>query len=250
MCGLLLGTGVYSHPEGLNLSVTNSTKALRVIKVEQSGQEVTVTLRNEYDRRVADYRIGFLRSLSTNSTLIEDSNVTNYFGAPGAIEPGATFKVSFTYPAHADFVRREVVISAVLFEDLSSDGDIENAVKMAAERLGEKFEIERLIPVLQSVLDLPESDLAAHLGRFDKELETQVPSENEVSEALKVLQSHHRDLLSQDRDEWISMISSSLQTGHLGVLRKVRSSRSITDVALIRERLKAHKADFEKRLLR
>jgi hypothetical protein len=220
--------------------------------MKQSGMEITLRLRNDYDRILADYMIGFIRLLG------EDGTVANYLSAQEPIEPGATFDVSFTFPLHGDSQKTsphqlEVVIAAVLFEDSTSDGDKEKAVEMAAKRLGQRFEISRLIPLLKNIIDLPDMELAAGLPRFEKEIEAQSVSSTEISEAVGLLEKEYRRVIEQQKPVSESKIRSSLYLGHLKVsseIPRVLMRSSPSDPAQLRDELRRLKEELEKKLSR
>jgi len=77
--------------------------------------------------------------------------------APGGFEP-------------ATLSGTQVVISAVVFDDGTYEGDAESAFAVTAFRAGEKMEIPRLLPALDSALNSQLTDVDASLLRLRMEL--------------------------------------------------------------------------------
>ncbi|MGH9873310.1 MAG: hypothetical protein ACRD9S_12720 [Pyrinomonadaceae bacterium] len=96
------------------------------------------------------------------------TNMVSFPNSKEMIAPGATREEAFLlFP---DRVTREVVILAAFLVDCTIDGEPETVKKEEAERRGEKKLNERLLAVVNKVLDSPEFEDMKSLNKLEREL--------------------------------------------------------------------------------
>lgn len=114
--------------------------------------------------------------------------VTTDFTVSGNyILPGATYSVDIPIPgapspSSHNAIQQSLIISAVLFDDRSSDGDSKIVAQIEERWLGEKTQLNRILSLLQGILDSPDMDVPAALGRLKAQASSLHPqSRNNIS---------------------------------------------------------------------
>lgn len=204
------------------IRITNKTSSFEVFEMKTMGRDIRLKLKNRYERSIIDFKIGLPRPLGESGT------VTDIVGDAKIIQPGATIEYDFTLPISyldtpTDVQReREVIILTVLFDDWTSDGDTEIAAEMVAQRLGERIQGSRILPLLQVVLDLQDADLQKGLERLKAQVAALSCSPAGESEAIQILSSKYESVFELRKDKLISEIGTGLYFSQGKFLVRIR----------------------------
>jgi len=131
------------------VTTRNSTKSLVVLSAHRNRGYVELTLRNDYDRPIS----AFVITPSAGSHYI----IVNLRGGE-PISPGGTHIQRLVTP---DAV---LTISAVVFNDLTGDGEPKFIEEIVEEHKGEVLQRHRIHELLKPVLDAPDFDIAHELA--------------------------------------------------------------------------------------
>lgn len=233
------------------LRLTNRTQLFEVIEVNTKGKDITLRLKNGYEKSIIDFKIALPRPLG------KDGMVIDYVGEPVVIAPGSTYEYKFSLPpSHLEVqneakTEREVVIAAVVFDDRTGDGDREKAATMVAERLGERIQVSRILPLLQGVLELPDSDLQRGLESLKSQVAALSRDPSGESEAIEILRSKYENVFERQKDNLIGEIGTGLYFGQgkfLVRIRELEKQVSEKSDASLRRELKALRQEYEKAL--
>lgn len=225
--------------------VTNKTQSFEVIGIKMTGRHVRLKLKNGYEKSIIDFKIALPRPLGKNGT------VTDIVGDTNVIAPGATYEYNFTLPPDDAQQEREVVILTILFDDRTSDGDAETAANMVAERLGERIQVSRILPLLEKVLDLPDVDLQVGLETLKSQVAALSLSPVGESEAIEILSSKYASVFERRKDELIGQIGAGLYFGQgkfIVSIRDLEKQLPQNASSSLREKLNFVKKEYEKKL--
>jgi hypothetical protein len=174
------------------------------------------------------------------------------------IEAGATYKLYMAAANNAQMrgagytpetpPNQEIVITTVVFDDGSYEGDAETAASFRAFQVGRKIQVARLVALLQQASDSTDRNGATAL----ESLRTQVASLDNEADAAAVNelrrefpafnQPGKRDIKSA-----VEIALNGVKTDFLKEIQKYeRESAESTDVSNYREWLSARKAGYEK----
>lgn len=114
----------------------NKTKAFQIVGNDISGSDLNLVLQNNYDKSVNGFyvREGAAEATTTNVELIYSDHRTE-------IAPGETFELMLG--ARERIYTEGITISAVMFTDGSSDGDLEIIQGIIDVRQGERIQMEK-----------------------------------------------------------------------------------------------------------
>jgi hypothetical protein len=233
------------------LRITNKTSSFEVFEIKAMGRDIRLKLKNSYERSIIDFKIGLPRPLGESGT------VTDIVGDAKIIQPGATIEYGFTLPISyldtpTDVQReREVVILTVLFDDWTSDGDTEIAAEMVAQRLGERIQVSRILPLLQVVLDLQDADLQKGLERLKAQVAALSCNPASESDAIQILSSKYESVFELTKDKLIGEIGTGLYFGQGKFLVRIRDlERQLSEKggAPLREELTTVQKEYKKKL--
>lgn len=252
---LVAGTGMHSQDslasQENDIQLTNKTQFFQVIGIKKSGTHISLKLKNSYEKSIIDFKIALPRPLG------ESGRAIDFVGDTHVIAPGETYEYSFTLPtSHLDSQNavqqeRKVVILTVLFDDRTSDGDAETAAEMVAERLGERLQLSRILPLLQNVFDLPDADLQGGLERLKAQVAALSLNPREAPEAIEILSSKYAGVFERRKDELIGEIGTGLYFGQGKFLVRIRDlERQLSGKgsASLREELNIVKKEYKKKL--
>ena len=130
------------------IKVNNFTENLKVVdlQVAHDGRRVRLTLRNEHSKAITAFTISPGGPFYT----------TELIGTDNVIAPGTERVEEYLLPQTPEPV---IKIQAVVFDDKSSEGNPEFIKKITEARLGEKTQLNLIVPLLESILDAPDAQL-------------------------------------------------------------------------------------------
>jgi hypothetical protein len=228
--------------------IINKTESFGVASIKNAGNEVILTLKNGYERRIIGFRIGLPRPLNGSGTAIDLCEES------GAIEPGETSVCSFTLRVaeRASDNTQEVIIYAVVFDDYTSDGDAKTAAILVAERLGEKTQVSRILPLLDDFLSLPDRSLLVGLEKLKSQVLGLSVSATNAPEAVETLKLKYGRVFAANKDQLLDSIGSGLyfEQGNFVVrIRDLESRVAPKGGVSLREELSALKMELSNKLL-
>lgn len=145
---------VHAESHRLNpVEVANKTKAIEVVRADQARERFRVVLKNISSKNIVGMQINYPGASTRTRKLI----------APGQVFEDQIFiNESFLRPppgkAPGLQEQRKLVVSSVLFEDSTFEGDPEPALTFMAERRGRKIQAVRIVNLLKVAIENPEPD--------------------------------------------------------------------------------------------
>lgn len=134
------------------ITVRNFTENLKVVNLEvaRDGRHVRLTLRNNHSKTITAFTLGEDRRHSTIDLIDTDK----------VFAPGAERVEEYDLPQTQEPI---IIIQAVVFDDKSAEGNPEFIKKITESRLGEKTQLNLIIPLLESILNAPDAQLGRAL---------------------------------------------------------------------------------------
>ena len=154
--------------------IINKTKAIEVISVEEARDQYLLKLRNTSSKNITVLNIyvptrggrsGQTAQSLPDQPLIPSGQVYEtvvHIGRGGRRTPQG-------YVPHEP-EQTKIVIGAVLFDDSTYEGEIETAVRVAADRRGQKIQIARLVSLIDELAESQEQDVSALVGNLRKQV--------------------------------------------------------------------------------
>lgn len=151
--------------------IVNKTQALTVTHLSEARPAYTLTVRNVSHKHISAINWYGLTNLRRGSG-------TGLSGAP-LIRAGSVFDIHQRFgfdesrPEESPMERppkRAIVIAAVVFEDGTFEGEVDQSAEMAASLAGHNLQFLRAIQLLRAVALLPDDDLPAILSKLKRKL--------------------------------------------------------------------------------
>ncbi|HJQ71198.1 MAG TPA: hypothetical protein VKA70_19635 [Blastocatellia bacterium] len=197
------------------IDVANKTRFIEVTGTTSGGNHIEVSLTNTSNKEITAYVL----SLGENLTVKDDFI---YSEADKTIKPAEGFVCKIPIPASLKGRDdKRITILAAVFDDKTGDGDQKVIGEIRDERLGEKIQLTRILPVLDGILSLPDSDSALR-GRLSQEIVTAL--DRPEAETLEMLKKDAAQMEARTGRQTVTVreeIKSGLQTGKENILRKV-----------------------------
>lgn len=159
------------NPQELSVeNIKNRTTSFNVVGVERtSDRHITLSLRNDFDKTITAFDLA-VGTLKIQCDIVEENQM---------IRPGDIHK--FIIPvANLDNSsgkgRSGIVILAVVFEDKTGEGDPKSIKEIEEHRLGERTQLENIIPMLIKALATSDDNPPEELDRM-KALVISLPEE-------------------------------------------------------------------------
>lgn len=124
----------------------NKTSGLQVLQAKLVGNELKLSIKNNYAQRVTAYVL----AVGGEFRVTEDLIVAESPAQPG-IRPQQSFERSFTLSSRR--LNETVVLQAVVLEDKTGDGDPVSYEEILDTRLGQAVQIKRALKVLERYPD-------------------------------------------------------------------------------------------------
>ena len=212
---VLLNPATQSSRASQDPEVVNKTTGCE-IKAEILGNEVTITLKNNYRETVTAFTIG----LGNAYRITEDFA---YSDVHLGIAPGDIFQKRYPLPASLTGAVPTLYLLTVLLENGNEDGNSLVAQKIRDERLGEKIQVLRTVRILERQENLPKDlkvlkgDVAAALNIAESETLTTL---NELRPAGTLSSRTKNNKLSDD-------VRKGLQVGQEKMLRRLEALEQV-----------------------
>jgi hypothetical protein len=153
------------------LKIKNAAKGLTVINTEIMDRDIKVTLRNNYHKTITAFRVSVGESIM-GTELFASDNESNF------LLPGSEIVEIYSYQPEIE--KSGLNVLAVIFEDRTTDGDLQNVEEMQEQRLGRKMLRRNAVRLLEKALKLKPAELSTAIVNLESEL---LPvSENELKE--------------------------------------------------------------------
>ena len=138
--------------------IVNRTRSLEVVKAERSGDQLVLTVRNNYAQPLTGLVVSAQRGSKASFSYTAQ-----------ALPPGKTLTESFRL--YADRKTHEVVLLAAFLADCTVDGDPEAVREERAQRRGEREQNEKALALVGKALDSPKFDARKSLDRLERDLQ-------------------------------------------------------------------------------
>ena len=144
-------------------------------------------------------------------------------------------------------------LSAVIFDDKSSEGDLQFVQEIEDERLAEKIEFRRTITLLDKMLALSNNELQTY---FNKDLKEDLFTTLNMSKkelAAQLVKERPQMMISKETDEISESIQIGLQSGREYVYQKIQYLETIQqtqDKSTLREEIIQIKQTYQKMINR
>lgn len=144
--------GKISLQQGKGLEIgQNKTRHLQVVSVEQTEDEILLSLKNDYSKSINAFTVSI-----GELTISEDYVYSGKGTAPGS---QYTFRIAKQPAAPNRYEQPTINILAVVFDDRTGDGESRHVSKILDSRLGDKMQLRRILPLLRKTLSSPDDDL-------------------------------------------------------------------------------------------
>ncbi len=199
------------------IRITNKTKAINAEGSDTDFNDIHLRLRNDYDKDITAFVIS-IGNFSYKEEFI-------YSETDKVLTPGASYNSDIPLPSSLKGRQdQELVIRAVVFADKTSDGDQKVISEIEEERLGEKVQIQRILPKLKHALNFPEiarNNLIS--GQFEAEVASVLDaSESDTLTALDTLSPQIATIKRWPKGKISGQVDSGLKTGKEAALHKLQ----------------------------
>lgn len=142
-------TEIYRSPKSSSddyVKLVNKTSAFQVIQAKRAGNELTLSLLNNYDQSITAFVLTIGKGFR-----IEEDFITSEASDDVGIQPQQTFER--VYPIPSDAINAEITLQAVILADKSGDGDAIMFEDVRDTRVGRAVQIRRSLRVLEKYLN-------------------------------------------------------------------------------------------------
>jgi hypothetical protein len=234
------------------VKINNLTHSLEVMSVEEHEDQIKLSLKNNSSKSITAY---VLSSEATRGDGFKIIKEFAYSEIDYVIAPGSVYEMSAVLPADLSSQKNPSIdLSAVIFEDKSSEGDQQVAQEIEYERLGQKTQLERAIPVLEKMLTLNDSKMHAYSDQnLKRDLEASLSSPaDDLQARLKNASPHSMN------QRTIDSLSGQIEVGMhggkeyiLGRIRNLEDERRMNAYGRdLREQITSMKQIWEKIIAR
>jgi hypothetical protein len=204
--------------------IINKTKAIEVISVEEARDQYLLSLRNNSSKNITVLNIyvpsrGGSASQTAQSlpdrSLIPSGQVYEtvvHIGRGGRRTPQGYI------PDEPE--QTKIVIGAVLFDDSTYEGEIETAVRVAADRRGQKIQIARLVALINKMIEGQDQDVSTIIENLRKHV-VALSEEPEQAVMQEVAESFP-SLGEQSKFEIKAGMIGGLNSGKQSMLHAIR----------------------------
>lgn len=171
--------------ENLLPQVENKTQSLQVINLTQETEGYVLLIKNISNKNINGYSLSF-------DAMYKDSDLTI---GERIVTPGEIIKI--TIPTSLNSLQTITVLAA-MFENDTDDGDPKATKRIKDRRVGVKIQLERIRPLLEAILKLPDNELLDALDNFKAKISTlSEDPENGMSDNVRTgLRSAKQDILT------------------------------------------------------
>lgn len=246
-CAVFLGVNAWSPSKQAKSSfrILNKTRACDAVDITKRNGHIRISLKNGYNKSITAYVVSVGNDFNYKEEFI-------YSEVDSSIAPGIVYEQVIPIPSsQTNKSDLDVGVLAVLLEDKTSDGDQEAIAEIEEERLGEKIQLTRVLPVLKGLLELADMDLSE---TFNKPLDPQVTSLLDAPETdtLNALNRLGPRIGAMNEARIPQQVTNGIHTAKEAILRKlhdIQSQQTTTSVTL-RQRLIVLREHYKKVIAR
>lgn len=158
-----------SRLEEKEIKVQNRTNSFKVVGLEKNGQDVKLNLRNDYDKSITAFAISPINHRYLVRVDLIDSDEI--------IIPHSSYTKELTLP-DSQVKETIIIIRSVVFQDGTSDGDLEISERILDNRLGERTQMQRVAELLDKTLKSPNAKLPMELNSLKARIKD-LPTDSE-----------------------------------------------------------------------
>jgi len=207
------------------VKVNNLTQSCTVLSAERHNGHVKLSFRNDSNKNITAFVISSVTSPRDVFTVTQEFA---YSEVDFVIAPGSIYEMRFGIDSDLNNQRNPSIdLSAVIFDDKSSEGDPQVAQGIADERLACKARLVRFTPLLDKMLALLDNKLASYFnGQFKRDLATAL-SESEEELFIQLNKERPQIMSQQGEDKFPQQIQVGLHNGKGIISEKVRDLESL-----------------------
>jgi hypothetical protein len=217
------------------VQVNNRTKTCQVISAEKHNGHVKVTIQNNNDKAITAYVLNSRIDPQTVFTFEEEFATSE---GDNVILPGQVYEIVIGIPSSLN--RQPEInlnLSAVVFEDKSSEGD-ENIIRNIEDnRLGEKMQLMKALPVLDKLSRLSDTEIGSYWNKAAKhDLEVAL----NASDVESLIQMNKKSSSNKKTDIESEAFAAGAKAGKESILREYQELIDIREkegVSALRERI-------------
>jgi len=246
------GTGLSSAQDGKGaVRVNNLTRSLEVLSAEKDGGHIKISMRNNSDQAITSYAFTFNAAPQTVEKFREEFATSEAYLA---IVPGGVFNRELGFsPSFNEPGDITLNLVAVVFEDKSSEGDPLTIRQIEDDRLGQKVQLTRALPVLERLLSMGDAELVSY---FDQE----APGELEAAldapaggQIRQLREGNGRALNRAEPERASERLQAALRQGKASVLngyQELKRQAELQGSASLRGSIAELKQTYEKIIAR
>ena len=246
------GTGLSSAQDGKGVvRVNNLTRSLEVLSAEKDGGRIKISMRNNSDQAITSYAFTFNVAPKTVEKFREEFATSEAYLA---IAPGDVFNRELGFsPSFNDPGDITLNLVAVVFEDKSSEGDPLTIRQIEDDRLGQKVQLMRALPILERLLSMGDAELVSY---FDQEApdDFEAALDAPAGEQIKQLRKGNARALDRAEPERASeRLQAALRQGKASVLhsyQELKRQAELQGSASLRGSIENLKQTYEKIIAR
>lgn len=144
-------------PQTKRVHVRSFVKDLKVVGIHRQGDDVRLTLRNDYSQHITAFVLSPGPYPGTYT-------ITSDFVPDDGIAPRATHETRCTLPSKQQGDDRVITLVALVFEDGGGLGDRRFIDAISQNRLGKKLASQLMIPYFEMVIAAPDHRFANDLA--------------------------------------------------------------------------------------
>ena len=218
-----LGGNVWSSTNKLqksSIQVNNRTQNCQVLSAEKYNGYVKLYLKNDSSKDITAFVIS---SAISPNTIFKFEEEFVFSEADFVITSGGIYEKQINIPSSLNKKQDlSFDLSAVIFDDKSSEGDQTVVKEILDKRLGEKIQLMRTIPLLERMLALPDRGMLPNFDSFKRELITTLNAPGK--DLLTQLEEQRPQVKgSQIVNKLSEQMETGLQTGQEAVLREIQN---------------------------
>ncbi len=226
-CSVLLVANALSRMQQTSgVRITNKTKAISAEGTDIGFDKIHLRLRNNYNKDITAFVISIGNLSGTRFSYKEEFI---YSETDKVLAPGESYNRNISLPSSLKGRRdQEIAIQAVIFADKTNDGDQDIIGEIEEERLGEKVQIQRILPKLKQALSFP--DVARNMlisGQFEAEIASDLDaSESDTLAALDTLSPQIATIRQWPKGKIPEQVNNGLLAGKESVLHKLQKIKN------------------------
>lgn len=225
--------------------VENKTKAIEVVRVEQSRERFQVTLKNTSSKNIVVGKVQ-CRGGAMNFGPLARGQVKEVY-----LDLESGIRMILRSPQGNPPIRHEPVppklaVISVMFEDLTFEGDPELTLTYIARRRGARIQAIRIVGLLQAAIENPEPDSGKALETLSQQLSA-LPVVPDI-QVLNDLAERFGSFTQDQRIGLLSALREGLSDTRYGMLKLTYEKREAPKGTSLQSWLKKVKSDYEEEI--